>query len=307
MRLIFSHSIIMLAGLILAPLLPGVINRAKALCAGRHGAPLLQTYYDIFKLLRKSAVYSRTTTWIFRANPALGLAAIVMITALLPMARLAAPLAFAGDFILFAYALGLMRFLTIIAALDTGSSFEGMGASREAQFSALAEPALIVSLAALVCATGRLSLSDIFAALGASPSASIPAIVLVAAALLIVFLAENSRIPVDDPNTHLELTMIHEVMILDYSGPDLAMILYAASLKLWVLGALIVNLALALTDLRGAVLAAAFAGGMLVLAAAVGIIESSIARLSLIKVPRLLAGALVLAVLAFSFIVRSAT
>lgn len=307
MRVIPSHSILMLTGLILAPLLPGVINRTKAVFAGRHGPPLFQTYRDIFKLLRKSAVYSRTTTWIFRATPALGLAAIVMITALLPMARLAAPLSFTGDFILFAYALGFMRFLTIIAALDTGSSFEGMGASREAQFSALAEPALIVGLAALVCATGRLSLSGIFSVLGTAPAANIPAIVLVAAALLIVFLAENSRIPVDDPNTHLELTMIHEVMILDYSGPDLAMILYAATLKLWVLGALIVNLALALTDLRGAVLAATFAGGMLVLAVAVGIIESSMARLSLIKVPRLLAGALVLAVLAFSFIVRSAT
>ncbi len=306
MQVLPSHFGLMLAGLILAPLLPGIINRTKALCAGRRGAPLLQLYYDLFKLLQKNAVYSRTTTWIFRANPVVSLASAIVVLALLPAARIEAPVSFAGDFILLAYALGLARFLTILAALDTGSSFEGMGASREAQFAALAEPALIVGLGALACATGRVSLSAIFGTLNAAPAAGLPALILLASAFLIVFLAENSRIPVDDPNTHLELTMIHEVMVLDYSGPDLAMILYAAALKIWLLGALIVNLALAFTDWRGGALAAAFAAGMALLAVLVGLIESSMARLSLLKVPRLLGGALVLAVLAFSLIARAA-
>jgi len=127
----------MLFGLMFAPLLLGIINRTKALFAGRRGMPLFQLYYDVWKLLRKGAVYSRTTTWIFRAGPIVGLAAVVAAMALV---------AFPGDSILFAYLLGLMRFFTMIAALDTGSSFEGMGASREVQFSALIEPALGVLL-----------------------------------------------------------------------------------------------------------------------------------------------------------------
>jgi len=295
----------MLAGLILAPFLLGVINRTKAVFAGRCGAPLLQAYYDLGKLLRKGAVYSRTTTWVFRAAPAIGLASVVAVLALLPVPGIPAPLSFAGDLILFAYCLGLMRFFTVVAALDTGSAFEGMGASREVQFSALAEPALILGLATLARVTGSLSLSGIFSGLtGAAWQTAGPALVLVSVALLIVFLAENARIPVDDPNTHLELTMIHEVMVLDYSGPDLAFILYGASLKLWVLGALIVNIFLSLLGLSGAAALGGFAAGMIVLAVVVGGIESIMARLSLLKVPQLLMGAGALSILAFTLVVR---
>ena len=136
----------LLFGLMFAPLLLGIINRTKALFAGRRGMPLLQLYYDVWKLLRKGAVYSRTTTWIFRAGPIVGLAAVVAAMALVPFGKMPALVAFPGDLILFAYLLGLMRFFTMIAALDTGSSFEGMGASREVQFSALIEPALGVLL-----------------------------------------------------------------------------------------------------------------------------------------------------------------
>ena len=297
--------ITMLAGLVLAPLLLGVINRTKAVFAGRRGAPLLQAYSDLAKLLRKGAVYSRTTTWIFRAAPSVGLASVVAAMALVPVAGASAPLAFAGDLILFAYCLGLMRFFTVVAALDTGSAFEGMGASREVEFSAIAEPALILGIAALARVTGSLSLSGIFSGLAAPAwHAAGPALVLVCVALLIVFLAENARIPVDDPNTHLELTMIHEVMILDYSGPDLAFILYGASLKLWVLGALIVDLVLSSLGLAGAAALAGFALGMGLLAVGVGVIESVMARLSLLKVPQLLGGAGALSVLAFILVVR---
>lgn len=295
----------MLAGLILAPFLLGVINRTKAVFAGRHGAPLLQAYYDLGKLLGKGAVYSRATTWVFRAAPAIGLASVVAALMLVPVSGVSAPLSFDGDLILFAYCLGLMRFFTVAAALDTGSAFEGMGASREAQFSALAEPALIMGLAALSRATGFMSLTGIFSGMaGSTWRAAGPALVLVSVALLIVFLAENARIPVDDPNTHLELTMIHEVMVLDYSGPDLAMILYGAALKLWAMGALIVNVFLSFLELSGAAALAGFALAMILLAVVVGVVESVMARLSLLKTPLLLLGAGALSVLAFALIVR---
>jgi formate hydrogenlyase subunit 4 len=296
----------MLAGLILAPLILGIINRTKAIFAGRHGSPLLQAYYDIFKLLGKGAVYSRTTTWVFRASPSVCLASVIVAMAVVPIPGVAsAPVSFAGDIILFAYCLGLMRFFIVVAALDTGSAFEGMGASREVQFSALAEPAFIIGLATLARQTGSLSLSGVFSGLSMTAWQAVgPALALVAVALLLVFLAENSRIPVDDPNTHLELTMIHEVMILDYSGPDLAFVLYAASLKLWVFGALIVSVLLSALGLEGMAAIGGFYAGMVVLAVLVGVIESTMARLSLLKVPQMLVGAGALSVLAFTLVVR---
>ncbi len=297
--------ILVLTGLVLAPFLLGVINRTKAIFAGRRGLSLFQAYYDIFKLLRKGCVYSRTTTLVFRIAPVAGLASVFIALLLVPLPGASAVLSFPGDMILFAYCLGLMRFLTVIAALDTGSAFEGMGASREVQFSAIAELALIVGLAALARAAGSFSLAGIFAGLSGSTWLALgPALALVSVAFMIVFLAENARIPVDDPNTHLELTMIHEVMVLDYSGPDLAMILYGAALKLWVLGALIVNVLLSLAGLSGAAAFGGFLLGMILLAALVGVIESAMARLSLLKVPQLLVGAGALSVLAFALVVR---
>jgi formate hydrogenlyase subunit 4 len=283
----------------LAPLLPGVINRTKAFFAGRRGPPLFQPYYDLAKLLRKGAVYSHTTSWLFRAGPLVGLAAVLAATSLLPFADEPALLHFPGDLVLFAYLLAVARFFTVLAALDTGSSFEGMGASRELYFSALAEPALLLSLAALARSTGNLSLSAVFASIDARLWAeSGLALALVAATLAVVFLAENSRIPVDDPNTHLELTMVHEVMVLDHGGPDFAFVLFGAALKLWVLGALIVGLVVPVRGVEPAVAWAASLAGMLALAVFVGIVESAMARLRLVRVPQLLVGAGVLSVLA---------
>ena len=294
-----------LLAIILAPLLPGVINRTKAYFAGRTGQPLLQAYYDIAKLLRKGAVYSTTTSWIFRAAPVVCLAAAAATTLLTPFGHSKAPLAFEGDLILFAYLLGLMRFFIVIGALDTGSAFEGMGASREVQFSALAEPALLLGLAAAARQTGSWSLSGIVSAI--SPTGLVaygPAMLLVAAALLVIFLAENARIPVDDPNTHLELTMIHEVMVLDNSGPDFGFVLYAAALKLWVLGALLVGILFPIRTGLWWADAAAFAGAMLVLAIITGIVESTMARLRLVRVPQLLVAAGVLSTLALVLVLR---
>jgi formate hydrogenlyase subunit 4 len=228
----------------------------------------------------------------------IGLAAVLVAAVLLPFGGCRPPLWFEGDLVLFAYLLGLARLFTVIAALDTGSSFEGMGASREVLFSTLAEPSLLLGLAAVARQTGGLSLSDMHLALSAAAWAHSGLVLgLVAVVLLVVFLAENSRIPVDDPNTHLELTMIHEVMVLDHSGPDFAFILYAAALKLWLLGALIVGLVIPRIGLLAADVVVAFVG-MLALAVLLGVIESTMARLRMMRVPELLVGAATLAGLA---------
>ena len=281
----------LLLTLVLSPLLFGVINRTKALFAGRRGQPLLQTYFDLWKLLRKGAVYSRTSTWIFRAGPMVGLAAALVAAALVPLGNFPALIAFPADFLLFAGLLGLVRFFTVVAALDTGSSFEGMGASREVFFSALTEPALFIVLATLARQTGQLSLSTMFAPVsGAHWLQAGPVLALVVITLMIVLLAENARIPVDDPNTHLELTMIHEVMVLDHGGPDFAFILYSSALKLWLFAALVVGIVLPATDNAWLNLLLAV-GGMFVVAVIVGVIESVMARLRLVVVPQLLVGA----------------
>ena len=294
-----------LGAIVLAPLFLGVINRTKALFAGRAGAPLLQLYFDLFKLARKGAVYSRTTTWVFRLAPIAALAAAITALLLLPQGGFQAPISFPGDFLLLIFLLGTSRFLTVIAALDTGSSFEGMGASREAAFSALAEPVLLLCLAVAVRESGERSLSGIVGGLtGADWQRAGPALVLVSASLLAVLLAENSRIPVDDPNTHLELTMIHEVMVLDHGGPDLALILSGAAIKLWVMAAILVGLVLPGRTGSAWLDSLVFLLGMLLLAVVIGVIESTIARLRLSRVPQFLVGAGAFAVMALALIMR---
>jgi formate hydrogenlyase subunit 4 len=280
------------AAWLLAPLLNGIINRVKAFFAGRRGQPLLQGYYDLIKLVRKEAVYSRTTSGVFRLAPALVLAALFLSTCIVPWGGLRAPLAFDGDFILLAYLLGMARFATVLAALDTGSSFEGMGASREVLFAALAELSFMLGMLLLASRTGQAGLSDIAAGIGPAAWRSTPAIlILLVCAWMVLLLAENARIPVDDPNTHLELTMIHEVMILDTGGPDLGLMMYAAALKLWLFSALLANLIVPLRPQNPWLQLAVFLCGTLALAVVVGVVESVMARLRLLQVPKLLIGA----------------
>jgi formate hydrogenlyase subunit 4 len=281
--------------LVMPPLLFGVIGKTKALFAGRVGPPVLQLYYDLAKLARKGSVFSTTTTWVFRAGPVVGLATALVAVLIVPLGNHGAPVAFAGDLVLFAYLLGLGRFFTVAAALDTGSSFEGMGGAREATFACLAEPALFLGLLVLVRRSASLSLTTMFGgALASQWAAAGASLVLVVVSLLIVLLAENSRIPVDDPNTHLELTMIHEVMVLDHSGPGLGLILYGASLKFFLLGALIVRMAIPFSTGNPWVDWGIFAFGMVVLAVVVGVVESVMARLRLTQVPSLLVAACIL-------------
>ena len=296
-----TSAIPVVLALLLAPVLPGLISRTKSIVAGRTGPPIIQVYFDLAKLLRKGAVYSRTTTWVFRAGPVVGLASVVTALLLLPGAGLTAPLAFTGDVIVFVYLLALMRFFAVAAALDTGSSFEGMGASRESAFSVPAELAMLLGLATLARTTGELSLSTMLIPRPESAWLGMgPALGLVVVALFVVLLAENSRIPVDDPATHLELTMIHEVMVLDHGGPDLAMIEYASAVKLWIFEALLVDLVLP-THLGSLWIdAAVFLAGMAAASVAVGLVESTMARLQLPRVPQLMLGASVLA--AFSLV-----
>jgi formate hydrogenlyase subunit 4 len=294
------------SAIFLAPLLFGFVNRTKAVFAGRRGQPLLQSYHDLWKLLRKGAVYSGTTTWLFRAGPMIGLAAVSVSLLLVPFAGVRALAAFPGDLVLFAYLLALMRFFTVLAALDTGSSFEGMGASREVTFSALAEPALLLGLAALARRGGGFSLSDGYAAVRLfdfGPAGGLP-LLLIGAAFFVLYLAENARIPFDDPNTHLELTMIHEVMVLDHGGPDLAFVQYAGALKLWVLGALVTGILLPIRTGHVALDLVVGFVGMAVLAIATGCVESMMARVRLNRVPQLLVAATVLSGLALMLVLR---
>jgi formate hydrogenlyase subunit 4 len=294
-----------LLALVLSPLMLGIINRTKAIFAGRTGQPLLQAYYDLWRLFHKGAVYSRTTTWLFRAGPVVSFAVVLAATLLVPTGSMGAALPFSGDLVLLAYLFGLMRFMTVTAALDTGSSFEGMGASREVTFSTFCEPALLLGLFAVVKLTGSSSLSSMLGSVtGQSWVDSGTTLAMVAAAIFIVFLAENCRIPVDDPNTHLELTMIHEVMVLDHSGPDFGLILYAAAMKLWLLGVVLIGIVVPVRTGNMVIDTAATVGGMCVLAVITGIVESTMARLRLLRVPQLLLGASAFSILALIMVMR---
>ena len=295
----------LLVVLAFAPLLLGVINKTKAVVAGRKGPPVVQVYYDLVKLLGKGFVVSRTTTWVFLAGPVLSVVAPVVAVLLLPLAGRPAWLSFPGDMLLFVGVFALARFFVATAAMDTGSPFEGMGAAREVTFSALVEPALLFGMLALTRLSGSLSLTgmlDIRTA-GAWQRAS-ASVVLILASWFIVLLAENARVPFDDPSTHLELTMIHEAMVLDHAGPAFGFILYGVALKLTVFAALLVTLLIPARPGGGALDLALFVGGLTGVGVVVGLVESSMARLRLVRVPQLLVTATLLAGFAVVLLVR---
>jgi len=305
METIFHDAVHVLLALGLPPLLLGLIAKTKALFAGRVGPPVLQPYYDLIKLFQKGSVFSTTTTWVFRAGPVVGLVTAVIAVLMIPLAGATAPLSFTGDFVLLAYLLGLGRFFTASAALDTGSPFEGMGAAREVTFACLAEPAFFLGMLVLAKLSGSLQLADMLgSSLASHWTADGESLVLVLLSWFIILLAENSRIPFDDPNTHLELTMIHEVMVLDHGGPAFGMILYGAALKLFVFGALVVRLAFPRTGGSPWLDWPIFVGGMLVVAVAIGVVESIMARLRMTHVPVLLLAACLLSGFGIILLVR---
>jgi formate hydrogenlyase subunit 4 len=280
-------AILSLAALVVLPIpLVGVVNRTKALWAGRKGPRILQSGSDLLRLLRKVPVYSEVTTVIFRVGPLVLLATTLLSGLVVPLLGGSALVSFPYDFVLFAYAWGLGRMAMMLSALDTGSSFEGMGASREATYGALVEPALFLALGTLAAATGRGSFSELLA-LGPHGLVQTAVVAGCGLALFVVLQVEAARVPVDDPATHLELTMIHEVMILDHAGPELAALQYAAAMKLTLCASLVATLVNPLRSADGPWLAAAANVGLtLAVAVAAGTVESLMARLKLKAVPQ---------------------
>jgi formate hydrogenlyase subunit 4 len=286
----------LLALLLVAPALPGIATRTKSLLTGRRGAPVLQLYSDLAKLVRKGVVYSRTATLVFRTAPLVLTAGVVVAAFLLPLDGRAPLFEFTGDLVAFAGLLALGRFAMVLAGLDTGSSFEGMGTSREVTVAAFAEPALLLALTVLVLVTGSLSFGGMLGApLAAAWPAAAPSLVLAGTSLFMLLLAENARVPVDDPATHLELTMIHEVIILDHSGPDLALILYAGAVKFALFGALVVSVLVPRGRFDPWIAGAMLLAGLALIAALVGVIEAAMARLRMDRIPQFLVAAAALA------------
>lgn len=261
--------------LLAALAIPGLINRTRALLAGRKGIRFAQHLYDVRLLLRKGAVYSPTTTAVFRAAPSVTLGTALVAALFVPVGDLPSALSFEGDLIAFAYLLALGRVALILAAMDTGSSFEGMGASREALYGALVEPALMLVFGTLALLSGYTSFDAIFSGDAVNGVQLVVVLLLAAYVLVKIVFTEAGRVPVDDPRTHLELTMIHEVMCLDYGGIDLAFIQIAG----WLKGAALAVLA-ADTLLLGGALHWWWAAPLAVLlpGLAVGVVESTQAR-----------------------------
>jgi formate hydrogenlyase subunit 4 len=274
----------------------GVLNRVKSLWSGRKGPPILQSAFDVARLLRKAPVYSRTTSWIFRAGPRLFFATSILSAAIVPLLGSTPIVSFPFDFVWFAYVWGLGRMCIMLAALDTGSAFEGMGASREATFATLLEPVLFLVVGALslhtalqgALQTGQHSLS---AALSLRPTDAESLVLWSASifALLIVLQVEAARIPIDDPATHLELTMVHEAMILDHSGPELAAIQWASAIKFLIGSAILATLLNPWSGKAGWLPALTNLCLCFALAVLIGTVESLMSRLRLALVPRYIA------------------
>jgi formate hydrogenlyase subunit 4 len=299
--------------LALAPGLVGLVRWMKARLQNRRGAPCWQPYLELRKLFAKEAVVSGNASWLFRASPFVVFASTVAVTFLVPVLAVPLPFDRVGDLLVVVYLLLLGTFFLALAGLDPGSAFGGMGSSREMTVAAVSEPTVALAIFALALSAGSTNLGQIVARTMADPAAALtPGYLLAFGALFIVTLAENGRLPVDNPATHLELTMIHEAMVLEYSGRYLALIEWAAWLKLMVFFSLLANLfvpwgvATALTPLALALALGSLIGKLLILAAVLAVFESRVAKLRLFRVPELLAVSFVLALLAItvSFLVR---
>jgi formate hydrogenlyase subunit 4 len=254
----------------------GIVIRTKSIASGRKGPGIFQPMKDIFRLWKKGAVYSRTTSFIFQIAPTVYIASVLMAILMIPHGKYPGIISFDGDFVMFAYLLAIGKFLMIISALDTGSSFEGMGASREALFSMLVEPAFFILMGSFALFTGHTSFHSIFSTLHYGPYISYMLGALATFVFILIAMIENSRMPIDDPKTHLELTMVHEVMILDNSGFDLGLILYTTNLKFAMYGAIIANFFIGALPLEISI--PVFLAVQICFAIAAGVIESFMAR-----------------------------
>ena len=254
----------------------GIIIRTKSIASGRKGPGILQPVRDVIRLLKKGTIYSETTSIIFRIAPVISFSSVIMACLVIPFGTSKGIVSFDGDFIFFAYILALGKFFSIIAAMDTGSSFEGMGASREALYSMFAEPAFFILIGSFALLTGNTSFYKIFATLHLGNSIAYMLGALASFVLIMISMIENSRMPVDDPKTHLELTMIHEVMILDNSGFDLGLILSTGYLKFAMYGTIITDFFIGGLSIIWAI--PMFLVIQILYAVTVGLIESFMAR-----------------------------
>ena len=304
--LVVAQIVMLLA---LSPLIIGVIRKVKARLQCRRGAGVLQPYADLAKLFRKQPVVSSTTSWVFTATPYIVFASTLAAGLLVPIFVSQNPFNFAGNVIALVYLLALGTFFLILAGLDAGSTFGGMGSSREAIVATLAEPAMMLSIFAIALTAGSTNLSTIVhkTALMEGIITAPPPHLMALVAFFVVALAETGRVPVDNPATHLELTMIHEAMLLEYSGRYLALLEWAAGIKLLVFLSVIANV-FAPWGIATSVTPASLAMGMVVyavkvsgLAVVIGVIESMFAKLRLFRVPELLGAAFILSLLALVF------
>ncbi|MBZ5622183.1 MAG: NADH-quinone oxidoreductase subunit H [Acidobacteriia bacterium] len=300
-----AASVQLLLLLAIAPLLSGAIKALKARLQIRRGPGILQPYHDLYKLFRKGMVIPDTASWIFTATPFVLFTTTLIAGLMIPMVSAEAPLGLFGGVLAVVYLLGLGRFFLALGGLDTGSSFGGLGSSREMTIAALAEPAMMLAIFTVAIGANSTSLSEVARmAIGDYWHFLAPAQMLAFAALFLVLIAETGRIPVDNPATHLELTMIHEAMILEYSGPYLALIEWGASVKQLLLMTLLINAFLPVgLDLEWSFKGAAAGLGYLLLkllglAAAIVLIETTNAKMRFFRVPELLAVAFTLAALA---------
>ncbi len=305
--MIYATNIVLQTALLLAlaPLLSGCIKNWKAKLQNRRGPRIWQPYLDLLKFVQKDMVISEHASWIFRAMPYVLFISTLLAGLMMPLVSVTAPLSLFGGALAFVGLLALGRFFLALGGLDPASAFGGMGSSREMTISAIAEPALMLAIFTVAITAGSTNLSQMLVA-AHGPAAKLlnPAHVLAFAALFIVLLAETGRLPVDNPATHLELTMIHEAMILEYSGRYLALIEWSASIKQLILMALLVNIFFPLgiaTGTEPSALAISliwFVGKLLLLAGAVVLVETTNAKLRLFRVPDLLSAAFILAALA---------
>ena len=291
-----AGAVLQAAGLLaVAPLLRGGIKKMKARMQTRKGPPLLQGYYDLAKLLRKETVRSETASWVYALGPRMYFAAAVGATTLVPVLIAAAPLEGAGGILGLVGILALGRFALAAAALDTGSPFGGMGSSREMTIAALAEPALMLGLFTSALAAGSLDLGAVVRSELVPGVLFRPSDILALSGLFLVLIAETGRIPVDNPATHLELTMIHEAMVLEYAGPDLALVEWASALKELLYITLLIDLfvpvgiATTVAAVPLALSAAAWAAKVFVFAVVITLVETTNAKLRLFRVPELVA------------------
>jgi formate hydrogenlyase subunit 4 len=295
----------MMLVLFLSPAITGFSRTLKARLQTRRGPSVWQPYRDLYKLVRKGMVIPDTASWIFSTTPYVLFATTLLAGLLIPTVSARVPLSMFGGALAVVYLLALGRFFLALGGLDAGSSFGGLGSSREMTISAIAEPALMLAVFTVAIQAGSTNLSIVVqAALGQSWQFLAPSQMLAFAALFIVLIAETGRIPVDNPATHLELTMIHEAMILEYSGPYLALIEWSASMKQLVLMTLLVNVffpfGLGADWAPAAVLLSLlfFSVKLLLLASAVALVETANAKMRLFRVPELLAVAFVLSAMA---------